>query len=94
MNLTKSLGIARNCLVDSEFCVDSTICRAGGTPNARLAEAIDLVASKRTADGRWPLENVHAGQLDVADAEPSVAEGRPSRWNTRRALHVLEWYSA
>jgi hypothetical protein len=63
---------------------------AGGTPDARIAEAVDLVASKRTADGRWLLENVHPGQLD---AEPGVAEGQPSRWNTLRALRVLEWYS-
>ena len=64
---------------------------AGITPDARMAEAIDLVASKRDADGRWPLENVHPDQLD---AEPGVAEGQPSRWNTLRALRVLDWYSA
>ena len=61
------------------------------TPDARMAEAIDLVASKRDAAGRWPLENVHPEQLD---AEPGVAEGQPSRWNTLRALRVLEWFSA
>jgi hypothetical protein len=64
---------------------------AGMRPDARLAEAIDRVASKRGADGRWPLENVHSDELD---AEPGVAEGRPSRWNTLRALRVLDWYSA
>jgi hypothetical protein len=61
------------------------------TPDARMAEAIDLVASKRGADGRWPLENVHP---DVLEAEPGVSEGQPSRWNTLRALRVLAWYSA
>jgi hypothetical protein len=61
------------------------------TPDARMAEAIDLVASKRDADGRWLLENVHPDQLD---AEPGATEGRPSRWNTLRALRVLDWYSA
>ena len=64
---------------------------AGVTPDPRLAEAIDLVASKRDADGRWPLENVHPDELD---AEPGAAEGQPSRWNTLRALRVLDWYSA
>jgi hypothetical protein len=64
---------------------------AGITPDARMAEAIDLVASKRDADGRWLLENVHPDELD---AEPGAAEGRPSRWNTLRALRVLDWYSA
>jgi hypothetical protein len=61
------------------------------TPDARLAEAIDLVAAKRGADGRWPLENVHPDELD---AEPGVAEGQPSCWNTLHASRVLDWYSA
>lgn len=65
--------------------------RAGIRPDARLAEAIDLVASKRDAHGRWPLENVQADELE---AEPDVAEGQPSRWNTLRALRVLNWYAA
>jgi hypothetical protein len=60
-------------------------------PDARMAEAIDLVDSKRDAAGRWPLENAHPDQLD---AEPSVEEGQPSRWNTLRALRVLDWYAA
>jgi hypothetical protein len=30
--------------------------RAGAPPDERVAEAIELVASKRTSDGRWPLE--------------------------------------
>ena len=65
--------------------------RARITPDARMAEAIDLVVSKRDADGRWPLENMHPNELD---AEPGAADGRPSRWNTLRALQVLDWYSA
>jgi hypothetical protein len=64
---------------------------AGITPDARMAEAIDLVASKRDTHGRWPLESVHPDELD---AEPGVAESQPSRWNTLRALRVLDWYSA
>jgi hypothetical protein len=59
------------------------------TPDARIAESIDLVASKSDAAGRWLLENVHPDQLN---AEPGVAEGQPSRWNTLRALRVLDWY--
>jgi hypothetical protein len=65
--------------------------RAGVKLDERLVEAIDLVASKRDVDGRWLLENNH---LDQLDAEPGVAEGQPSRWNTLRALRVLDWYSA
>ena len=65
--------------------------RAGVTPDERVAEAIDLVASKRDEDGRWPLETRYPGQMPV---EMDEGEGRPSRWNTLRALRVLGWYSA
>jgi hypothetical protein len=62
---------------------------AGADPEARVTEAIDLVRSKRDADGRWPLENPHPGRLHFAMDE---GEGRPSRWNTLRAMRVLRWY--
>jgi hypothetical protein len=61
------------------------------TPDARMAEAIDLVESKRDGNGRWPLETRHPGQMPV---EIDEAEGQPSRWNTLHALRVLDWYSA
>jgi hypothetical protein len=65
--------------------------RAGVAPDERVAEAVDLVASKRDGDGRWPLETQYPGKMPVETGE---AEGRPSRWNTLRALRVLDWYSA
>ncbi len=65
--------------------------RAGATPDERVAEAIDLVESKREADGRWLLERQHPGKMAV---EVNEGEGRPSRWNTLRALRMLKWSSA
>jgi hypothetical protein len=65
--------------------------RAGVAPDERVAEAIDLVASKRDDDDRWPLETQYPGKMPV---ETDEGEGRPSRWNTLRALRVLHWYSA
>ena len=65
--------------------------RAGATPDERVAEAIELVDSKHNDDGRWPLENQHPGTMAV---ELDEGEGRPSLWNTLRALRVLDWYSA
>jgi hypothetical protein len=62
---------------------------AGVTPDERVAEAIELVASKRDGNGRWPLEIRYPG---VMPAETDEGEGRPSRWNTLRALRVLRWY--
>ena len=64
--------------------------RAAVRPDERVAEAIDLVVSKCDADGRWPLETRYPGQMLVALDE---SEGQPSRWNTLRALRVLDWYS-
>jgi hypothetical protein len=63
---------------------------AGVVPDERLAEAIDLVESRCDGDGRWPLENPHPGRMHFAMDE---GEGRPSRWNTLRAMRVLRWYS-
>jgi hypothetical protein len=57
-------------------------------PDDRTAEAIDLVQSKRDGDGRWLLENPHPGELHFAMDE---GEGKPSRWNTLRAMRVLDW---
>jgi len=65
--------------------------RAGVAPDERVAEAIELVASKRDGEGRWPLEVRYPGEMPV---ETDDGEGRPSRWNTLRALRVLDWYSA
>jgi hypothetical protein len=69
---------------------------AGVTPDPRAAEAIDLIRAKRDAEGRLPLENPHESELvnaRVRDLELDMdeREGRPSRWNTLRALRVLRW---
>jgi hypothetical protein len=64
---------------------------AGVAPDERVAEAIELVKSKRDDDGRWPLETRYPGVMPV---QIDDGEGQPSRWNTLRALRVLNWYSA
>ncbi|HEV3163845.1 MAG TPA: hypothetical protein VGZ22_07380 [Isosphaeraceae bacterium] len=62
---------------------------AGAAPDVRLAEAIQLVESKRDGQGRWSLDNPHPGRMHFAMDD---GEGRPSRWNTLRAMRVLKWY--
>lgn len=62
--------------------------RAGVAPDERMAEAIALVAGKRGADGRWPLDTRYPGPMPVDLGE---TEGAPSRWITLRALRVLAW---
>ncbi len=63
---------------------------AGVEPEERIAEAIGVVEGNRDPDGRWPLQNVHDGE---AHFEMDDGEGRPSRWNTLRALRVLHWFA-
>jgi hypothetical protein len=58
-------------------------------PDDRFAEAIGVVEGNRDPDGRWPLQNVHEGQSHF---EMEDGEGKPSRWNTLRALRVLDWF--
>jgi hypothetical protein len=62
---------------------------AGNPPDDRCDEAIALVESKRARDGRWPLQNHHPGK-EHFKMEPG--SGKPSRWNTLRALRVLGWH--
>jgi hypothetical protein len=62
---------------------------AGDTPDSRMDEAIQLVRSKQQADGAWLLENTHPGKVHF---ELEDDDNRPSRWNTLRALRVLNWY--
>jgi hypothetical protein len=62
---------------------------AGDRPDGHLDEAIDLLRSKQQPDGTWLLENTHPGAIHFALDE---GDGRPSRWNTLRALRVLRWY--
>jgi hypothetical protein len=62
---------------------------AGVQPDERVAETVQLVASKCDAEGRWPLDTRYPGVMLV---ELDEGEGRPSRWNTLRALRVLDWY--
>jgi hypothetical protein len=61
----------------------------GGPSDPRLQEAIQLLRSKQQRDGTWILENTYPGKVHFALED---GDGRPSRWNTLRALRVLEWY--
>jgi hypothetical protein len=62
---------------------------AGDPPDQRVDEAIRLLRSKRQPDGTWLLENTHPGKVHFMLED---GDGRPSRWNTLRALRVLRWY--
>jgi hypothetical protein len=61
----------------------------GDVPDPRLDEAIAVLRSKQQPDGAWLLEHTHPGQVHFPLEE---GDGRPSRWNTLRALRTLNWY--
>jgi len=63
----------------------------GGASDPRLSEAVERVRDKQQSDGSWLLENTHPG---LAHFELEDGDGKPSRWNTLRALRVLRWYDA
>jgi hypothetical protein len=62
--------------------------QARPVPDDRMTEALDILESKRDADGRWPLDHAYHDQLLVDFDE---VEGKPSRWITLRALRSLKW---
>jgi hypothetical protein len=64
---------------------------AGDVPDPQLAEAIALLRSKQQPDGTWLLEHIHPGAVHFSMDD---GVGHPSRWNTLRALRVLNWYDA
>jgi hypothetical protein len=65
---------------------------AGAAPDERLSEAIEILESKRLPDGSWPLDLVHAEATNRIPVGIETEVGKASRWNTLRAMRVLDWY--
>ncbi|MBN1303745.1 MAG: hypothetical protein JXA13_04860 [Anaerolineales bacterium] len=60
----------------------------GAPKDDRMADAIDLLKKKRKRDGRWNMNSGMSGRI-FFDMEKA---GKPSRWNTLRALRILKWW--
>jgi hypothetical protein len=56
----------------------------------RMQDAIQLLTNKRGEDGRWVLNTPWSGKV-YFNLESA---GKPSRWNTLRALRTLKWWEA
>jgi len=54
----------------------------------RMMPAIEVLMNKRNKDGTWNVQAKHPGQTHF-DMEKA---GKPSRWNTLRALRVLKHF--
>lgn len=61
---------------------------AGRPRDPRMDDALALLLRKRRKDGTWPLQAKHPGQVHLEMEEV----GKPSRWNTLRALRVLKHF--
>jgi hypothetical protein len=57
--------------------------------DGRIQPAIDLLLKRQTKDGLWMLGSQHPGKT-YFEMEKA---GKPSRWNTLRALRILEWWN-
>ncbi|HEY1428020.1 MAG TPA: hypothetical protein VGF18_00475 [Candidatus Tumulicola sp.] len=61
----------------------------GAEPDERAAEAVEIVQARRHQNSRWPMNYLHRSRLDFP---METQTGRASRWNTLRAMRVLDWY--
>jgi len=64
--------------------------RSAGVRDERLAEPVALVASRCHHNGRWPAAAPHRDPIGLDMGEQ---RGRASRWNTLRAMRVLDFHS-
>jgi hypothetical protein len=61
---------------------------AGVNYDPRMQDALDVLSKKRRKDNTWPVQAKHPGQTHF-DMEKT---GGPSRWNTLRAMRVLQHF--
>ncbi len=61
---------------------------AGISWDDRMEPAVRVLLSKKNKNGTWNLQAKHPGQFHFEMEKP----GRPSRWNTLRALRVLKYF--
>jgi len=58
------------------------------TKDPRITEAMNLLMSKQTSEGFWKLEMKYPAKVFFEMEKV----GKESRWNTLRALRVLQWW--
>ena len=61
--------------------------QGGGPRDKRLSDAVEVVRGSRRSDGRWSTYSAYPGKQWFQLEQPG-----PSRWNTCRALLVLQWW--
>ncbi|MCL3861109.1 squalene cyclase [Actinotalea sp. K2] len=61
----------------------------GLAPDPRLADAIQVLRSRRRPDGTWLQERRHPGRVWF---EVDAPEGEPSKWLTFHGARILAWW--
>ncbi len=61
---------------------------SGTSWDDRMQAAFDVLLNKRNKDGTWNVQANHPGKIHFEMERP----GKPSRWNTLRAMRVLKHY--
>ena len=62
---------------------------AGADWDDRMIKAIEVLNKKRNKNGTWNVQAAHPGQVHFI----MERAGKPSRWNTLRAIRVLRHFS-
>ncbi|HLV87135.1 MAG TPA: hypothetical protein VKV39_09185 [Candidatus Sulfotelmatobacter sp.] len=62
--------------------------RNAGSHDPRMNDALQTIRNRRQPDGRWVLDCAYEEAVALPTGE---SVGQPSRWNTLRALGVLQW---
>lgn len=62
--------------------------RINAPHDERLQDAVELLKGRRRLDDTWPVQHKYPGKV-FFDMEKV---GGPSRWNTLRALRVIQWW--
>ncbi|MDD3028416.1 MAG: hypothetical protein PHI41_10280 [Erysipelotrichaceae bacterium] len=63
---------------------------AGSPYDPRMKDALDIIIKKQSNDGRWKMPHPYKGSAVHFEMEQT---GQPSRWNTLRAMRVLEYFN-
>jgi hypothetical protein len=53
-----------------------------------MEKAINVIEHKRNKNGTWNMQAAHPGEVHFIMEDA----GKPSRWNTLRAMRVLEHF--
>jgi hypothetical protein len=57
-----------------------------GIRDKRMQDALELILSQQTEEGKWLLEDTHNGRFHVS----TETKGKSSKWVTANALRALK----